>query len=809
MNKFIIMAAAAVSSLAAVAEDISVERFEYTGPVVLPTRVQIGEPWPEKDAKALDISLLPGRNGSVEAVSVLPTAEGDAFHMLSFDVENRQFAAIELEVEGLDEYVVFIDDVRHSGGSAKLRPGTHRIDIKCMAKVGKEAKPVVKVKTEKDGIVKVGGDGKRMFTLSDVMFGTRINGASMSPSGRYMLASYSDTRKDGSVTRYQRVYDTRTGKQAGAPAQDARWMPRSDKYYQTRNDYEHGRHIVVTDPSTGQEEIIASKIPDGNFTIMPSEQSLLYSMVRQGRKADADAYLVLEPDDRQPGWRNRSYPALYDINGSGALVPLTQGRDNCVVADISADGRYLLLMSSHTRLQQRPTTVNSLAILDLQTMKADTIVEEEGFLVSASLSPDAKHVLAVASPEAFGRVGCVLPDTVTPSMSQQELFIIDTSGRKVMPITRDFGPSIQNAVWSRHDGRIYARVEERDIYSVYAYNPAKGVWSLVPMPESIVKGISLAESSPLMAVWAQSESNPDRLYAIDSRNGKSALLDSPSESRLSDVKLGVCEDWNFANSRGDTIYGRFYLPDNFDPAKKYPLIVNYYGGCSPTQRQFDGRYPWHAYAALGYVVYVVQPSGATGFGQEFSSRHVSTAGRGVAEDIIEGTKQFVAAHPYVDGSKIGCIGASYGGFMTMYLQTVTDIFAAAVSHAGISDHTSYWGEGYWGYNYSEVSMGDNKPWSNPDLYVKQSPLYNADKVQTPILFVHGDADTNVPVGESIQMFTALKLLGRETALVQIAGQNHHILDTAKRQKWQEAIWAWFAKHLQGDSAWWDELYPDY
>lgn len=103
------------------------------------------------------------------------------------------------------------------------------------------------------------------------------------------------------------------------------------------------------------------------------------------------------------------------------------------------------------------------------------------------------------------------------------------------------------------------------------------------------------------------------------------------------------------------------------------MIVNYYGGCSPTSRNFESRYPHHAYAALGYVVYVIEPSGATGFGQEFSARHVNTFGDGVADDIIEGTRKFAAEHPFVNDSKIGCIGASYGGFMTQYLQTKTDI----------------------------------------------------------------------------------------------------------------------------------------
>ena len=89
---------------------------------------------------------------------------------------------------------------------------------------------------------------------------------------------------------------------------------------------------------------------------------------------------------------------------------------------------------------------------------------------------------------------------------------------------------------------------------------------------------------------------------------------------------------------------------------------------------------------------------------------------------------------------------------------IWDIFAAAISHAGISDITSYWGEGYWGYSYSALATANSYPWNARDIYVEQSPLFHADKINTPILFLHGSVDTNVPVGESIQMFTALKLL---------------------------------------------------
>jgi dipeptidyl aminopeptidase/acylaminoacyl peptidase len=145
--------------------------------------------------------------------------------------------------------------------------------------------------------------------------------------------------------------------------------------------------------------------------------------------------------------------------------------------------------------------------------------------------------------------------------------------------------------------------------------------------------------------------------------------------------------------------------------------------------------------------------------------------------------------------------------MSQYIPTLTDRFACAISHAGISDHTSYWGFGYWGYSYSETSMANSYPWSDRDLYVDHSPLYLADRINTPILLIHGDADTNVPFNESIQLFTALKLLGKETALVAVKDQNHHILDYAKRLEWQNTIWAWFAKWLQDDPSWWDALYP--
>ncbi len=178
-------------------------------------------------------------------------------------------------------------------------------------------------------------------------------------------------------------------------------------------------------------------------------------------------------------------------------------------------------------------------------------------------------------------------------------------------------------------------------------------------------------------------------------------------------------------------------------------------------------------------------------------------------EIIDGVKKFIAAHPFVDDKRVGCIGASYGGFTTMFLQTQTDIFAAAVAHAGISSIASYWGEGYWGYLYSAVATANSFPWNRKDIYIDQSPLFQADKIKTPLLLLHGSADTNVPPGESIQLYTALKLLGREVELIQVEDQNHTIMVYSKRLLWTKSILAWFDKWLKGQPEWWNDLYPKF
>ncbi len=801
---------AALSAFALLAEDLAVKEVQYikiqdiTPPVLLDSADNSGAKFDPKSLFDVPTAL----QGAPQSLPlILEPATTDALHQIAFAVENRDLAKAKIVVEGVKDFAVKVDGEDYApGAELALRPATHIINVKILSKADSTDTVAVKLSSPHPDRFTFRTDGRRMFVHEDVMHGRRVADVSISPDGRWLIATYTDTRKGGDKQTIRTLVDARTGKTLRRLDERLTWMPKTPKLYTTRKNIDNSLSLVAIDPSTAQEEVLAASIPSGDFFISPDEQSLIYTVEVEGPKETPNGYQILEPDDRQPGWRNRSYPAVYDLQ-TGRYQRLTLNSRQLYATGISDDGQKLLLQSNRSRLQKRPTTVTSIFLLDIPTMQLDTLVSDGEFINSCILSPDGRKVLVSASPEAFGRVGCTTDSTVVPSMIQTELFLLDAATKSVTPLTRDFDPNVQTYQWNSYDDKVYFTAENRDKISLYSLDPLKASIVEIPVDEELVRQFSMAFNAPVMAYRGQSASNPDGLYVLDMKNQTSRLVDRPSDDRLSNVDIIQCRDWNFTNSRGDTIYGRYYLPDNFDPEKKYPVIVYYYGGCSPTSRSFDSRYPFHAYAALGYVVYVVQPSGATGFGQEFASRHVSTAGQGVADDIIEGTEKFLAEHPFTDPEKVGCLGASYGGFMTQYLQTVTDIFAAAVSHAGISDHTSYWGEGYWGYNYSEASMGNDKPWTNPDLYVKQSPLYRADKIHTPLLFVHGDVDHNVPVGESIQLFTALKLLGQETALVQIPGEDHWILGYDNQKKWQETIFAWFAKYLKDNPDWWDALYP--
>ncbi|MCR4915406.1 MAG: prolyl oligopeptidase family serine peptidase [Prevotella sp.] len=732
--------------------------------------------------------------------------------VLSFYLNNSDYLKGKIEVKGPRQYKLYIDG-KEAGTDLKLAPEHHTLAIKFLAQPSDTDS--IRVVIDASRPVTTTLSKAHPYMVHDLTDGRRVRSISLSADGSYVIVAYQTTDRGGkSRWEYELRQLAQSKNATSAPlvrrlASSVTWMPRSSAYLEEATEGD-SRNIYKVDAATGERTRWATNVPKGSYAVSPAEDYLIVTAEEEGPKEDAGVFEVVEMDDRQPGWRNRNYLVRHDL-ASGLSQRITFGSKGHQLADISADGRQLLVVTSYSRLAKRPTEVMDVYLMDAQTLTTDTLLSCEGFLGGCEFSPDGRQILFTGCPEAFGRIGCQLPADVTPNMTENELFIYDIASRQVRPLTKDFDPSVQRVTWSKADGKIYFSAENRDYVHLYSLDPATGSIEQQPVGGDYIYRWDIAAHAPVIAHLAYNTLEPASAYVTkmekNAKNRAKQWLLFDGKTALGDAQVGTCQDWNFKNSKGDTVYGRLYLPADFDAQKQYPMIVYYYGGCSPVSRYFESPYAPQYWNSLGYVAYIIEPSGATGFGQEWASRHVNTAGRGPADDIIEGVKQICREHPFINSKKIGCMGASYGGFMTQYLQTQTDIFAAAVSHAGIANHTSYWGEGYWGYNYSEVSMANSYPWSHRQLYVDQSPLFNADKIHTPLLLLHGNADTNVPLIESLQMFTALKLLGREVALVEVEGENHHILEYTKREKWLATQMAWFARWLKDDPTWWEALYP--
>lgn len=763
-----------------------------------------------------------------DAGNLTATRNNKALQVLSFDIDADRYCKATLSVTSTDMLEIYVnrqlektkDTHEDSLSKSKaisidltLEPRRYEVVIKRLVgeKNASESKlkaVVVSAADDSAAQITVSVDAQRRMTIYDVLEGNRLSGnAGISPSGKYFICGNTTTFPDGKRTSNLELRETASNKTAYRfpPEIAPRWMRGKDYLIYTRQGLTQ-KDIYQLDAKTLKEEIIAEDIAVNGFSLSPDNRFLCFTKSEEIPADKGDLKRVLAPSDRSGAFRGRSSLYLYSFD-TKTTQRLTFGHTSVSLEDVSFDSKKLLFMTHESRITERPFSKLTLYELDLPTRKVDTLFSD-AFMRQARYSPDAQQLLIIGGAEIFGGIGLNIKAGQTSNMYDHQAILVDRKTLEKTPITRTFNPAISSVQWSAYDKQIYFSVEDKDRTQVYAYDPKKMSFKKLKLPEDMVRGFSLAEQAPAAIFQGEGTNNAFRLYSYNLRTEQSVLLSDPFKKQLDELALSRVVDWNFTASDGTTIEGHYYLPHNFDSGKKYPMIVYYYGGTAPTPRAFEFSYPLQVYAALGYVVYTLQPSGTTGYGQEFSARHVNTWGIQTADDIIQGTQLFYREHAFVDSTKVGCIGASYGGFMTQYLQTKTDIFAAAVSHAGISNITSYWGEGFWGFSYSAAASAFSYPWNNRQLYTEQSPLFHADKINTPLLLLHGSVDTNVPIGESIQMYNALKILGKPVEFITVEGENHGISDYKKRIEWNKTIYAWFAKWLKDQPEWWEALYPE-
>lgn len=722
----------------------------------------------------------------------------------------KLFGKTEIYIDGILKATVETEDPMEKSIPMEWLPGKHLILVKTINKGGKilhasfEADPGFK-----DFPVEFSLSPKRGKTIYDILNGKRPGRISVSYSGKYAIVGMINTvnGKSSATTHIYRIADKKIVYTFyGNSAQGIQWLPGKDQLSYLRGE-ENNKSLYLYDPDEQTESCLIGQdkyIRENPYIWSPDHSYLIYYQKEKFTDPGWQLRKLHGIEDRQEYFRIRSYLCKYDFT-TGLHSRLTWGNLTTSLMDISKDGKKLLFSTLRPDYNEYPFEKMSVYMMDLSTRQVDTLWKDHPSSFSCHFSPDGKKLLILGGPSVFGRAGENIGKQPIANPFDTQMYFYDLATRKTEAVSRDFAPAIEEAIWHK-DGNIYLKAVEGDFVRLYRYKDHK--FTRIDCPGDIILQLSLARNSDQMMYTASEWNYPPRIYTINVNNEQAVLWQDPARQQYENIVFGEMKDWDYPYKKGTTIDGRYYLPLNFDPAKKYPLIVYYYGGTTPVDRTFGGRWPFNLYAANGYVVYILQPSGTIGYGQEFSARHQNNWGKITGNEIIASVKAFIQAHSFIDASKVGCMGASYGGFTTEYLLTRTDIFACAISHAGISSLSGYWGEGYWGYSYSTGASAHAYPWNRKDIYVEQSPLFSADKVKTPILLIHGTKDVNVPTGQSIQLYTALKLLGKDAELVFVKDADHTVVDYTQRIIWNNTILSYFAKYLKDQPAWWEQLYKD-
>lgn len=749
-----------------------------------------------------------------------------------FYVETDRFVETELEVNSCNMFSIYLDgnkisdkttfdenkDGKCEPGKSKttlqLENGKHFILIKTLidptinSDWSINSKLIFDKKYKEN--VNITLDPIRTTTISDLLNNINVTDISLSPDGKYVALKVRERNKlKDAYENWIELRNVDNGSlvwtfKGSISIPEVDWAPdsKSFAYTSTNGDKKTIWNISISNGTT--EALIQDVSNLSGFTWSSNGDYIIYTVNESSKQSDPNFKKYEYPEDRWSSFRDKTsiYRLFVKSKMSELLIPADMNQS---FVEISPDSKKLLFSKTYYGESQRPYSRTDYHILDLETMKADSILSLY-FASSVAWSPDSKQLLILGGSSTFGEVGNSLTKEIIPNDYDTQAYIYNIESKKVDAITKNFKPQISSAEWDGKNNVIYFVTTDESYEHLYRYDITSSNYEMIDLNVESIAEIDYSENFKTAIFRASSSVIPEKVYKMDLLTGEIDLFMFPEETEYVNIKLGEIKDWDFTASSGQKIKGRVYFPPNFDSNKKYPMIVNYYGGTSPVGRDFGGRYPKNIYTANGYIVYILQPSGATGFGVEFSAKHVNDWGAITAQEVIEGTQKFLAEHKFVDPDRVGCIGASYGGFLTMNIITKTDIFSAAISHAGISNLTSYWGVGHWGYLYNAVAGAESFPWNARGEYVDKSPLFNADKITTPLLLLHGSIDPNVPLGESMQMYVALKLLGKDVELIEVDKQEHWILDYDKRTKWTKTILAYFDKYLKGQSEWWSNLY---
>ena len=355
------------------------------------------------------------------------------------------------------------------------------------------------------------------------------------------------------------------------------------------------------------------------------------------------------------------------------------------------------------------------------------------------------------------------------------------------PLTEAWDRSPSSIAWAPDGRTLYAVAENLGQTALFAVDAASGkarvvvgqgtVAAAVPTGDRIVYGLNHLKA-------------PTELFSVRADGSDVRALTHLNAEKVAAARMGEPEQFSFKGARGDVVYAYVVKPVDFDPAKKYPVAFLIHGG---PQGSFgnDFHYRWNpqAYAGAGYATLAVDFHGSTGYGQAFEDAIRGDWGGKPLEDLQKGLAAALQRYPWMDGTRVAALGASYGAYMTNWIAgNWPDRFRCLVTHDGnLDERAAYFGtEELWFPEYEHLGT----PWSNPKEYEKQNPVNFVRNWKTPTLVVHGGRDFRIPYVNGISTFTALQRRGVPSRFLYFPDENHWVLKPRNSILWHETVLGW-------------------